>query len=152
MGMMPRLLLHHNIMIQFTVIPENDHRKEFASIVSQVTWWFVWCGLTLSVRVRSHWLLSSRSLAMCVWPLSDANISAVVPWLSWMLASAPQLSSRRTITTRPCLTAKCRAVWPVCVERERVWGPDQELFKSPLSSSAFILYLLVVSVLLTSVL
>lgn len=35
--MMPRLLLHHNIMIQFTVIPENDHRKEFASIVSQVT-------------------------------------------------------------------------------------------------------------------
>lgn len=69
--------------------------------------------LTLSVRVRSHWLLSSSSLATCVCPLSAANIRAVVPWLSWMLASAPWLSSRRTITTRPCLTAKCRAVWPV---------------------------------------
>lgn len=71
------------------------------------------CDLTLSVRVRSHWLLSSSSLATCVCPLSAANIRAVVPWPSWMLASAPWLSSRRTITTRPCLTAKCRAVWPV---------------------------------------
>lgn len=76
------------------------------------------CSVTLSNAITSHWLLSSNSLAMWVWPLSEANMRAVVPCLSCTLASASQLSNSRTITTWPCLTAKCKAVWPVCGNRD----------------------------------